>query len=349
MTFALKTLVVGSRFGQFYAAGVAAAEHLELVGVLGQGSRRSQALARYLEVPSFDALEQVPTDTRLACVAVGGAARGEQGPAVAQALMERGMHVLIEHPLLPQELHEVLRTASRLQLRCLLNSFYPQLPCVARFIELARQLHRQQGIRHIEASCAVQVCYATLDVLAALLESVGPWSVDCVAPALSAWRDISLVMAQVPVSLRVLNELAANDDGRMQMLQRLSIATDSGTLLLASPHGPLLWMPAVRAPQEHAEGVFDLFGPLAGQPLPCAEVLEAAAPDWAQVYRSIWPAAAASALQPLITGVGLARLQQRSLEVVGLWQQVTATIGFPQQPAQTLPAANLAQALECIR
>ncbi|WP_426177354.1 Gfo/Idh/MocA family oxidoreductase [Pseudomonas sp. TWRC1-2] len=349
MTFALKTLVVGSRFGQFYAAGVAAAEHLELVGVLGQGSRRSQALARYLEVPSFDALEQVPTDTRLACVAVGGAARGEQGPAVAQALMERGMHVLIEHPLLPQELHEVLRTANRLQRRCLLNSFYPQLPCVARFIELARQLHRQQGIRHIEASCAVQVSYATLDVLAALLESVGPWSVDCVAPALSAWRDISLVMAQVPVSLRVLNELAANDDGRMQMLLRLSIATDSGTLLLASPHGPLLWMPAVRAPQDDAEGVFDLFGPLAGQPLPCAEVLEAAAPDWAQVYRRLWPAAAASALQPLITGVGLARLQQRSLEVVGLWQQVTAAIGFPQQPAQALPAANLAQALECIR
>ncbi len=349
MTLPLKTLVVGSRFGQFYAAGVAAAEQLELVGVLGQGSRRSQALARYLEVPSLQALEQVPADTRLACVAVGGAARGEQGPALAQALMERGMDVLIEHPLLPQELHELLRTANRLQRRCLLNSFYPQLPCVARFIELARQLHRQQGIRHIDAQCAVQVSYATLDVLAALLEAVGPWSLDCVAPALSAWRDISLVMAQVPVSLRVLNELAANDDGRMQMLLRISIATDSGTLLLASPHGPLLWLPAVRAPMEDTDGVFDLFGPLASEPLPCAEVLEAAAPDWAKVYRKVWPTAAANALQPLITGVGLARLQQRSVEVVGLWQQVTAALGFPQQPPVTLPAASLAQALEAAR
>lgn len=349
MTLPLKTLVVGSRFGQFYAAGVAAAEQLELVGVLGQGSRRSQALARYLQVPSLQALDQVPSDTRLACVAVGGAARGEQGPALAQALMERGMDVLIEHPLLPQELHELLRTANRLQRRCLLNSFYPQLPCVARFIELARQLHRQQGIRHIDAQCAVQVSYATLDVLAALLEAVGPWSLDCVAPALSAWRDISLVMAQVPVSLRVLNELAANDDGRMQMLLRISIATDSGTLLLASPHGPLLWLPAVRAPVEDADGVFDLFGPLASEPLPCAEVLEAAASDWAQVYRKVWPTAAANALQPLITGVGLARLQQRSLEVVGLWQQVTAALGFPQQPPVTLPAASLAQALEAAR
>lgn len=349
MTLPLKTLVVGSRFGQFYAAGVAAAEQLELVGVLGQGSRRSQALARYLQVPSLQALDQVPGDTRLACVAVGGAARGEQGPALAQALMERGMDVLIEHPLLPQELHELLRTANRLQRRCLLNSFYPQLPCVARFIELARQLHRQQGIRHIDAQCAVQVSYATLDVLAALLEAVGPWSLDCVAPALSAWRDISLVMAQVPVSLRVLNELAANDDARMQMLLRISIATDSSTLLLASPHGPLLWLPAVRAPVEDADGMFDLFGPLASEPLPCAELLEAAAPDWTQVYSKVWPTAAANALQPLITGVGLARLQQRSVEVVGLWQQVTAALGFPQQPPVTLPAASLAQALEAAR
>ncbi|MGE7955560.1 Gfo/Idh/MocA family oxidoreductase [Pseudomonas sp. NPDC089530] len=341
----VKTLVVGSRFGQFYAAGVAAAEHLELVGVLGQGSRRSQALARRLDVPCFDALEQVPDDTRLACVAVGGAARGEQGPALAQALMARGLDVLIEHPLLPQEWHELLRTAARLQRRCLLNSFYPQLPWVARFIELGRQLHRQQGIRHIEANCAVQVSYATLDLLAALLESVGPWSLDPPASALSPWRDISLAMAEVPVSLRVVNELAAADDGRMQFLQRISLATDSGTLLLASPHGPLLWMPAVRAPREDADGLFDL----GGEALPCAEVLMDACPEWATVYGQVWPQAAASALQPLIDGVGLARLQQRSLDVVGLWQQVTAAIGFPETPPRALPAARLERALEAIR
>lgn len=341
----VKTLVVGSRFGQFYAAGVAAAGHLELVGVLGQGSRRSQALARRLEVPCFDALQQVPDDTRLACVAVGGAARGEQGPALAQALMARGLDVLIEHPLLPQEWHELLRSAARLQRRCLLNSFYPQLPWVARFIELGRQLQHQQGIRHIEAHCAVQVSYATLEVLAAVLEAVGPWSLEPLAPALSPWREIGLAMAEVPVALRVINELAAADDGRMQSLLRISLATDSGTLLLASPHGPLLWMPAVRAPGEDADGLFDL----GGDALPCAEVLLDACPDWATVYREAWPTAAAAALQPLIDGAGLARLQQRSLEVVGLWQQVTAALGFPQAPPQALPAASLALALEARR
>ncbi|MEG1039029.1 MAG: Gfo/Idh/MocA family oxidoreductase [Pseudomonas sp.] len=345
MSTPVKTLVVGSRFGQFYATGVAAAEHLELVGVLGQGSGRSQALARHLQVPCFNALEQVPDDTRLACVAVGGAARGEQGPALAQALMARGIDVLIEHPLLPQEWQALLRCAAQLQRRCLLNSFYPQLPCVAQFIELGQRLHRQQGIRHIEVNCAVQVSFATLEVVAALLESVGPWSLDNIAPALSPWHDISLVMAEVPLSLRVLNELTAADDGRMQFLQRISLATDSGTLLLASPHGPLLWMPAVRAPAENSEGLFDF----SSAALPCAEVLLNASSDWAQVYRQVWPQAAARALQPLMDGKGLARLQQRSLEVVGLWQQITAALGFPETPAQALPAASLAQALDGYR
>ena len=342
MNHPVKTVVVGSRFGQFYAAGVAAAEHLELVGVLGQGSPRSQALARHLQVPCLNALEQIPADTRLACVAVGGAARGEPGPALAAALMERGLDVLIEHPLLPQELEDLLRTAARLQRRCLLNSFYPQLPWVARFIELGQQLHRQQGIRHIEANCAVQVSFATLEVLAALLETVGPWSLDNLAPGLSAWRDLSLVLGEVPVSLRVLNELAAGDDGRMQMLQRISLATDSGTLQLLSPHGPLLWLPAVRAPQEDARGLFELSE--AG--LPCVEVLLEAASDWGQIYRHVWPQAAAAAVQPLLDGVGLARRQQRSLEVVALWQPLTAALGFPESPAPGAAAARLAQALK---
>lgn len=127
-------VVAGSRFGQFYAAGVAADPRFVLRGILGQGSRRSRALAERLGVETWCEVEALPDDVRLACVAVGGAARGEQGPALAEALMARGIDVLIEHPLLPREWQDLLRSAERLGRRCLLNTFYPQLPAVARFI-----------------------------------------------------------------------------------------------------------------------------------------------------------------------------------------------------------------------
>lgn len=148
-------VVAGSRFGQFYAAGVAADPRFVLRGILGQGSRRSRALAERLGVETWSEVEALPDDVRLACVAVGGAARGEQGPALAEALMARGIDVLIEHPLLPREWQDLLRSAERLGRRCLLNTFYPQLPAVARFIELGRQLYRRRGIRHLDAACGV--------------------------------------------------------------------------------------------------------------------------------------------------------------------------------------------------
>ncbi|MFO6385363.1 oxidoreductase, partial [Pseudomonas aeruginosa] len=71
----------------------------------------------------------------------------------------------------------------------------------------------------------VQVGFATLDILAALLEGVGPWSLESPSNDLSAMRGLSLVLAEVPLSLLVLNELAAADDGRMTLLQRVSLTT----------------------------------------------------------------------------------------------------------------------------
>ncbi|WP_047691857.1 pyochelin biosynthesis thiazoline reductase PchG, partial [Pseudomonas aeruginosa] len=307
-------VVAGSRFGQFYAAGVAADPRFVLRGILGQGSRRSRALAERLGVETWCEVEALPDDVRLACVAVGGAARGEQGPALAEALMARGIDVLIEHPLLPREWQDLLRSAERLGRRCLLNTFYPQLPAVARFIELGRQLHRRRGIRHLDAACGVQVGFATLDILAALLEGVGPWSLESPSNDLSAMRGLSLVLAEVPLSLHVLNELAAADDGRMTLLQRVSLTTDRGTLSLLSPHGPLLWTPAVAVPAEDDDGLFALFDEIAGEPLPSAQLWYAEPCSWAQVHQRLWPAAAAEALALLANGDEVRRRNQRSLE-----------------------------------
>ncbi|WP_455922761.1 Gfo/Idh/MocA family oxidoreductase [Pseudomonas putida] len=337
-----KTLVVGSRFGQFYAAGVKASDAYQLVGVLGQGSRRSQALARQLGVPSLDSLAQVPGDTRLACVAVGGAARGEGGVAVAEALLARGIDVLIEHPLLPAEMAALYRTAQQHGRRCLVNGFYPQLPAVAHFIAMASALHRAQGLRHVQVGCSVQVSYAALEIVAAALGNVAPWSLAWHEPGRGGCADLELVMAEVPMALNVVNQLAAADDGRMQRLMTFSVACDSGTLLLASPHGPLVWTPAIAAPDEDDDGLF-VFNHCAS--LPGVQSWFSEVPDWATIHGQLWPQAAVAALAPLQDGAGLALRQQRSLEVASLWQQLTATLGFPGPLCGRWPPATLEQAM----
>lgn len=338
-------VVAGSRFGQFYAAGIAADPRFALRGILGQGSRRSRALTERLGVGLWREVEGLPEDVRLACVAVGGAARGEQGPALADALMARGIDVLIEHPLLPREWQDLLRNAERLGRRCLLNTFYPQLPAVARFIELGRQLHRRRGIRHLDAVCGVQVGFATLDILAALLEGIGLWSLEAASADLSAMRGLSLVLAEVPLSLQVLNELADDDDGRMTLLQRISLTTDRGTLSLLGPHGPLLWSSAVAVPVEDDNGLFVLFEDMPGEPLPTSQLWHAEPCTWVQVYQRLWPMAAADALALLDDADEVRRRNQRSLEVAALWQRIGERLGFPEAPPKSLTPASLEQAL----
>ncbi|WP_175734694.1 Gfo/Idh/MocA family oxidoreductase [Burkholderia ambifaria] len=342
----LPVVVAGSRFGQFYAAGLAASGSYHVAGILGQGSARTAALAARVGAPVFDRVEALPDDVRVACVAVGGAARGAQGAALACRLLERGIDVVIEHPLLPDEWDSVLRTASRHGRRCLLNSFYPNLPVVARFIAVARRLRETSPPVHADVVCSVQASYATLDVLAAALQGVGPWSVEPIGPALSSMRECAMVLAETPVSLRVYNEMAAADDGRMSMLFGITLTTDAGTWTLASPHGPLWWAPALREPAMDEDGLFPIFGEVAGDDMPSIQICDDAQDTWGEIHARSWPQAAVRAIDRLVSGDGLHACNQRSIEVARVWQHLTAQLGFPEQPPGDACAATLGMLLE---
>lgn len=343
-----RVVVAGSRFGQFYATGVAADPRFVLCGILSRGSQRSEALARNLGVEVWRDVNSLPDTVQTACVAVGGAVRGQQGPALAEAMMKQGIDVVIEHPLLSREWEELLRCAARLGRRCLLNTFYLHLPAVQDFIKKGRELQCLRGIRHIDVVCGVQVGFATLDVLAAILDGVCPWSLEPQVSDLSAMRGLSLVMAETPVSLHVLNEMAPSDDSRMTVLLRVSLTTDRGTLSLLSPHGPVIWAPAVVSPEEDENGLFPLLDKTSqhADAIPATQLWHTEPNNWGDIHRYVWPAAAAESLAVLENTEETLRCNQRTLELTELWQRIGEYLGFPKTPPRSLAPASLEQVLE---
>ncbi|MCZ9337922.1 Gfo/Idh/MocA family oxidoreductase, partial [Streptomyces sp. TRM76130] len=79
--------------------------------MVARGGPRSVALAEEYGVPLYPSVDQLPEDVDIACVVVSSSVGGGQGAELARQLLERGVHVLQEHPLHPTELAACLGAA----------------------------------------------------------------------------------------------------------------------------------------------------------------------------------------------------------------------------------------------
>lgn len=178
----MRVVVCGTRFGQVYLSALAhaAPERFRLAGILARGGERSVALAEEYGVPLYGAVEELPDDVDAACVVVSTAVGGGRGAELSRALLDRGVHVLQEHPLHPDELADGLRTARKAGVQYMVNTFYPHVEPVRRFITSARRLVRLRRPVFVDALCAVQVSFDLLDVLAEIFDGLRPWSISAV-------------------------------------------------------------------------------------------------------------------------------------------------------------------------
>ncbi|MGQ4445029.1 Gfo/Idh/MocA family oxidoreductase, partial [Streptomyces violaceoruber] len=94
-----RVLVCGTNFGRFYAEAVHRRPGYAPAGILSRGSAASRACAERLGVPHYTDVADLPAGIDAACVAVSSAISGGQGTELARALMDRGIHVLQEHPV----------------------------------------------------------------------------------------------------------------------------------------------------------------------------------------------------------------------------------------------------------
>lgn len=348
-----RVVVCGTGFGRIYLAGLAAAgARFELAGVVARGSARSRACARHYRVPLYESVDALPDAVDVACVVVGSAPTGGVGAQLAVRLLDRGIHVLQEHPLHSAELSECLRAARRNGVQYRVNSHHVHVAPVRGFIEAARALLAEQPPLFVDAVTSFQVLYTLYDILVAALGRSRPWGFEPPAAAPRrrglGWSErpfqsLDGVLAGVPFTLRVQNQVdPAAPDNYAHLWHRVVLGVEGGTLSLLGSAGPMLWCPRPHLPASAAGA--PAFDALADTHLdyPSATPLGAAtAASWRQMLVELWPQAVVTALtelwQAAVEGADPMVDGQRHLALCQLTADTTAALGPVELVSRTAP------------
>lgn len=357
-----RVIVAGTAFGRIYLQALARAhERYELVGILSRGNAYSQACSDHYGVPLYEAVEQVPDTVDIACVVVRSGATGGVGSELAQQLLRRGIHVLQEHPVHHREIAACMQAARQGQAAYAVNTLYPNILAIRRFLAVADYLREQHGLAYIDAACNSQVAYPLLDILGRLAGGLRPWAFAAPAASVGAhpFTQLSASFNGVPISLRVQNQVHPQDpDNHSFLMHRLEVGCEAGVLSLCDTHGPVLWNPRLHAPRDSTDRLI-MAGPgserLAG---PTMVVLDPQIPaSYHQVFNQVWPDAVCLALDALCADIETPARRLRSgvwaTEVSMAWREMNSLIGMPQliEPPvpQAFPLAELHRRAEAVQ
>jgi thiazolinyl imide reductase len=228
---------------------------MDLVGIVANGSERSRRCAASYGVPLFTDICQLPAGIDAACVAISSELGGGQGTEVALGLLRKGISVLQEHPIHGDELAKLFSTARRHRVVHQMSTLYPHLLPVRQFLAASAALLRQHPAMYVDGACALQLKTSFLDIVGRLLGRLRPWEFQAlpaqrdVAPAGVPFRSVQGVIAGVPVSFRLQNQLHVQDpDNHCHVYHHLTLGTSAGSLSLVDTHGPVVWRPRPHIP-----------------------------------------------------------------------------------------------------
>lgn len=349
-----RVIVAGTAFGRIYLQALArAADRYELVGILARGNAYSQACADHYGVPLYAAVEQMPDNVDIACVVVRSGATGGAGSELAQQLLHRGIHVLQEHPVHHREIAACMQAARQGNSAYAVNTLYPNILAIRRFLAVAAYLREQQGLAYIEATCNSQVAYPLLDILGRLAGGLRPWAFAAPAANLGAqpFTRLSASFNGVPISLRVQNQVHPHDpDNHSFLLHRLEVGCEAGVLSLCDTHGPVLWNPRLHAPRDSSDRLI-MAGPGSERlATPTLVVLDPQIPgSYHQVFNQVWPDAVSVALDALCRNIEEPARRLHSgvwaTEVSMAWREMNSLIGMPELIEPPIPRALSLNAL----
>ncbi|SOJ57558.1 hypothetical protein MSIMFB_05036 [Mycobacterium simulans] len=329
-------VVVGTTFGAVYAESLAAPHSpVELVGLVSTGSRASAELADRLGVVLYAGLDSLPP-VDIAFVVVRAGVVGGEGTQICEQLLARGIHVMQEQPVHPDEILSLLRVAKANSALYAVNDFYSRIAPVRQFICAAKALDKRAGIRYVHARSAIHVAYPLFTILSSVVGPLTPARIVVPQHTQSSFVAGRIVLGDVTVDLLIQNELCASDpDNHARLLHTITVGSDAGELVLAHTHGSTRWHP-----RPHPEA--------AAADVPIAESVGL---DFetttAQVRNQLWPDAIRLAAADFLKSIDHARtpISQRFIRATRLWSDFTSAMGpatlIDPQPPTLVTAAEL--------
>jgi len=245
----MQILLCGTGYGASYLEALTqGGSGFRLAGILARGSERSRSLARTHGVPFYRTPEDVaPGAIDAACVAISG----PPGEALVHAFLERGVHVLVEHPQTPEAVEGFLASAQAHHAVLHINGHVGDIETAATFVNAAVNARHRNAPFFITGILNPRTLYGGLDLLARALGTLEPFSF---APATSQrppkegarspFISLQGQLAGVSTTLHCQSSTSRHDDGTGTHLNhQLTLCFPEGTLQLADTYGPALWLP----------------------------------------------------------------------------------------------------------
>jgi len=241
----LKLLIVGAKFGETYLnAFLFPNPEIELVGLFSKGSQRSQQLAHSFGITLYTNIDQIPKDIDIACVVVRSTVVGGDGTALVKELLERGIHVVQEHPVHPDDVIRLQKIATNNKCLYWINSCYIHTLAGQCWIENAQRIRKLldgKSPHFANFTTSRQLLYSSLDLL---LQACGEndatigISDNEEEPFSLLYLDFSNFSAVLRLQ-KYMNP--KEDDFHNLVMHKLTLGWPSGYLSLEATYGPVLW------------------------------------------------------------------------------------------------------------
>ena len=256
----IRTVVCGTSFGRFYIEGIKSLnDQYELVGILSTGSRQSKRIAEKENIKLYTDVNEINREeVDLACVVIRSNIVGGKGSEIAEAFLEKGIHVVQEQPIHVEDMKKCYMLSKKNNCKYFVEMFYSNVSTPAKFISIAKKLCEKTKPIYLDVSCSLQVLLPTIDIVGRILGGFSPWEMkEDSLKDIGMFSQISGFVKGVPCEIKVQNELNADDpDNYVHLLQRMTLYTESGSLSMTEAHGEIIWNPCYLVPRD-AEGVLD--------------------------------------------------------------------------------------------